>query len=217
MKKKIFLFVLFLFLLFPFSVSALTYNVNGVDYEVVDAETLRDYCYYTYYNDFTSNHLWVGYNNYNNNNVYFCNLFSDNHYMVDSNNNISYTLHYFINYRTDSYHRQIMFDGTDFSITNDTGIMRSQNDVQTGFSYNNPVIENYYYTDFLAQDGTVFMQGNFTFNDIESKYTINNSSTDIDFPIDKNEFYTLLILVGTLIIMLFLKWCFPFKFGGDLK
>lgn len=38
-----------------------------------------------------------------------------------------------------------------------------------------------------------------------------------DFPIQKTEFYALLVLLGSLIIMLFLKWCFPFKGGSDLK
>ena len=39
----------------------------------------------------------------------------------------------------------------------------------------------------------------------------------IEFPINKNEFYTLLVEVGVLIMIIFLKWCFPFKGGSDLR
>lgn len=39
----------------------------------------------------------------------------------------------------------------------------------------------------------------------------------IEFPINKIEFYTLLVEVGVLIMIIFLKWCFPFKGGSDLK
>lgn len=35
--------------------------------------------------------------------------------------------------------------------------------------------------------------------------------------ITKSEFYTLLILISTLIMLIFLRWCFPFKGGKDLK
>lgn len=38
-----------------------------------------------------------------------------------------------------------------------------------------------------------------------------------NFPFDKTDFYTLLVLVGILIIMLFLKWCFPMKGGKNNK
>ena len=37
-----------------------------------------------------------------------------------------------------------------------------------------------------------------------------------NFPITKEEYYILLILISTLIIMQYLKWCFPFKGGSDL-
>lgn len=37
-----------------------------------------------------------------------------------------------------------------------------------------------------------------------------------NMPITQNDFYTLLVLIGVLITMLFLKWCFPFKGGTDL-
>lgn len=39
----------------------------------------------------------------------------------------------------------------------------------------------------------------------------------IEFPINKNEFYVLLVEVGVLIMIIFLKWCFPFKGGSDLR
>lgn len=35
--------------------------------------------------------------------------------------------------------------------------------------------------------------------------------------ITKSEFYTLLILISTLIMLIFLRWCFPFRGGKDLK
>lgn len=34
-----------------------------------------------------------------------------------------------------------------------------------------------------------------------------------NFPLDKTDFYTLLVLLGVLIIMIFFKWCFPMKGG----
>lgn len=34
--------------------------------------------------------------------------------------------------------------------------------------------------------------------------------------VTKNEFYALLVLLATLIMIIFLKWCFPFKGGKDL-
>lgn len=39
----------------------------------------------------------------------------------------------------------------------------------------------------------------------------------IEFPITKTEFYALLVEVGVLIMIIFLKWCFPFKGGSDLR
>lgn len=38
-----------------------------------------------------------------------------------------------------------------------------------------------------------------------------------NFPVTKNEFYVLLVLISTLIMMQFLKWCFPFKGGSDFR
>lgn len=37
-----------------------------------------------------------------------------------------------------------------------------------------------------------------------------------NFPITKNDFYTLLVMLGTLIMMLFLRWLFPTKGGKNL-
>lgn len=37
-----------------------------------------------------------------------------------------------------------------------------------------------------------------------------------DFPITKTDFYALLVLLATLIMIIFLKWCFPFRGGKDL-
>ena len=37
-----------------------------------------------------------------------------------------------------------------------------------------------------------------------------------DFPITKTDFYALLVLLATLIIFLFLRWCFPLKGGKNL-
>lgn len=58
----------------------------------------------------------------------------------------------------------------------------------------------------------------FTFQDIEDSYEdyCNVTNVEVDFPFDKNEFYTLLMLVATLILMLFFKWCFPMKGGKKI-
>lgn len=59
---------------------------------------------------------------------------------------------------------------------------------------------------------------------ITSDITINATLTEkdvipvyIEFPINKTEFYALLVEVALLIMIIFLKWCFPFKGGSDLK
>lgn len=65
---------------------------------------------------------------------------------------------------------------------------------------------------------------NINFTNITSDITINATLEEkdiipvyIEFPITKNEFYALLVEVGLLIMIIFLKWCFPFKGGSDLK
>ena len=62
------------------------------------------------------------------------------------------------------------------------------------------------------------------FTNITSDITINATLEEkvvipvyMEFPINKTEFYVLLVEVGVLIMMLFLKWCFPFKGGSDLR
>lgn len=101
--------------------------------------------------------------------------------------------------------------------------------IQT-ISYND--INNYYSMEDIKDydSGDIVFTNNFTFNDIECKYNTsdcqNNSGGDIpdepsededsNFPITKNEYYALLVLVGILIFMLFFKWCFPMKGGKKL-
>lgn len=92
----------------------------------------------------------------------------------------------------------------------------------------NHQLENYSYNSDLY---------NFTGWSIENDLDISNITSDIvirgtleqkaitpvyiknfdDFPITKTEFYSLLVLLGTLIMIIFLKWCFPFKGGSDLR
>lgn len=57
-----------------------------------------------------------------------------------------------------------------------------------------------------------------TFQDIEDSYEdyCNITNVEVDFPFDKNDFYVLLILVAIIIMMLFLKWCFPMKGGKKI-
>lgn len=47
-------------------------------------------------------------------------------------------------------------------------------------------------------------------------YTEYLNSNNLSYNITKNEFYLTPLLVGLLIIMLFLKWCFPMKGGKSV-
>lgn len=77
--------------------------------------------------------------------------------------------------------------------------------------------------------GSIFKEANFTYtppsNDCptcevceECQECEEGGPVEVsNFPFDKTDFYTLLVLIGILIIMLFLKWCFPMKGGKNNK
>lgn len=43
-----------------------------------------------------------------------------------------------------------------------------------------------------------------------------NTENNLSYNLDKNEFYTIPVFLGLIIMMLFLKWCFPMKGGKRL-
>lgn len=97
-------------------------------------------------------------------------------------------------------------------------------EVEKGSSHQ---LENYSYNSDLY---------NFTGWSIENDLDISNITSDIiirgtleqkvitplyiknfnDFPITKTEFYSLLVMIAILMLMLFLRWCFPMKGGKNL-
>lgn len=210
-NNKLVLFLLILLLLIiPNKVGALDFTVNNQNYIVEDVETFRDYCYYTYFKESDFTYLYV----YQilSNGTYFCKLIDDTWTFTapdPTSSKISVT---------SSNGSKVLQFTTDSSFvpTNNQndGIVLTYSNSNTSFVLNHsnyPIIYNNYLGGFI--------EPNFTIEDIENKYNPVEEPTDlnIDFPISKEEFYVLLVLVATLIMMLFLKWCFPFKMGGDLK
>ena len=206
-KKLIFLFI-FLFLFFSYfsNCYALTFSdSNQIEHEVTDYETLRDYCYFTY--KISSNDESLSFLYLSNRTCYY----SYNNGLVRvAPNSASYCL--YSNNNCVSIHK-VVFDSS-FNITSTTNT--------TYFTYNSSNFKFSNLNFYDSDSSTVVRELNYTFNDIEQKYSNNNSSSteqenqNNNSIITKNEFYVLLVLVGTLIIMLFLKWCFPFKGGTDL-
>lgn len=58
----------------------------------------------------------------------------------------------------------------------------------------------------------IFIRATLQEKEVNAVYVKNFPETQVT----KNEFYALLVLLATLIMIIFLKWCFPFKGGKDL-
>lgn len=109
-----------------------------------------------------------------------------------------YTITYYVNnevYQTIEVEEGTSHNLLDYSYNSDTHIF-------SGWQYDETL-------DFTNITSDIIINSTLEKKDVIPVY--------IEFPINKNEFYTLLVEVGVLIMIIFLKWCFPFKGGSDLK
>ena len=265
MKKKLLIFLgIFIFIIIPKNVFALSYEVEGTTYQVNDETSLLHYCYFNLpFTDDLKDFVFFKFDN----SQYRCFILgSDPHsWKTSTSAGLNWT----------GSTSGILFNSSDFSIINTptgTGtnympnsggsLLYSTADLLGGgsvgflFSKNlsiEDITSNYFFTityylndeeyltynvsahsshnlyNYSIPEGFSFSgwsyDENIDLSDITSNVSIYGYLTEIEptytiinnFPITKNEFYALLIMLGTLIIMLFLKWCFPFKSGSDLK
>lgn len=159
MKKILFIICLSLFIL-PSSVFALSYTANdGNTYEVIDLETYRDFCYFTY----GSSGFIVGFDNYR----YFC------VYPYPSNTNINF---YYdsstLGYRATETLKQVIVDYTDnFNVK---GYTSSQPVYMTGLYVST---FNIYSDNSLS---SIRFNSNISSQDILNKYSSGGSSESTD-------------------------------------
>ena len=133
------------------------------------------------------------------NNIDLTNITSD----ITINGTISdkpiYQVKYYIN--NELYHTDNVIEGNNYTLISYTDYNQYTHTF-SGWTYDNNI-------DFT----NVRQNIDITSTLIEKEKT----PVYIDFPIDKNDFYSLLFMLGILISMLFLKWCYPFKMGGEYK
>lgn len=201
MKKILFIFLLGIIVI-PFNTYATTINNNNT-YQVkcktynVDTSNDRsvlDYFYYTYFYtmDNHENLNFMLFKTSSNTERYSFYIFSSDYTL--SGRNLSATTNCLYNGNSGN-----------FTCTTSTNSIPTEN-ADMIFKYSNVSL-----LDFTS---------NITSSDIESSYqdycNIPNVNVNVDFPFTKEDFYTLLILIGTIIMMLFLKWTFPMKGGRKL-
>lgn len=227
MNKKILLFIfLSLFCFMPLKTNALSFIANDKEYEVTDLETYRDYIYFEKikpnYNSEDSStynykYLICGYDIFYNYHRYKC-LFkvskTDSKYFP-------YVGDDKLIFMDNSYAGSVKIDfGTNIvGNSNNYSTEQGQMDFKSDKGYFSNVTIKHENSSYDLED---YLQPNFTYEDIENKYVVQEEPTEeptnvnISFPIDKEEFYVLLVLIATLIMMLFLKWCFPMKGGKKI-
>lgn len=217
-KNKILILLVSLFSIFVISdrVDALTYIANdNKEYNVNlnDSESFRDYCYFKFVKPDNKKNLIV----YSYDSSFYCiyNSTSDFTIFGDSSTIDLYYDASPVNY----LYSQYSYDGSLYL----ENISKS--------SFKSIYYNNIYYTndDILIGGGNPgnFFDKNFTFDDIENKYISSvepiseqpsNNDEDIsnDFPITKNDFYTLLVLLGVSILIQIFRFVFPMKGGKNL-
>lgn len=85
------------------------------------------------------------------------------------------------------------------------------------YEYNSDLYNSYGWTYDSRIDLTNITSDVNIYRTVEQKYITPVYIKNItDFPIQKKDFYVLLVLLATLILMLFLKWSFPLKGGKNL-
>lgn len=203
MKKYLLLLFLFGIIFIPRNTFALdkTYEVNDVTYNTDTPERVLDYFYFTYIESLPN---------------------SSDYDFILQNQNGSYVFTYFTN---DFVVQFVQGSGSS------TSIMLSATDICDyiesfdtnrcmGISSISPTYVFYSTTNIVYNDNT-YVFSNTSTEEILSRYNTSdsggsNDNINIDFPITKNDFYALLILLGTIIMMLFFKWTFPMKGGRKL-
>lgn len=200
------LFVLvYFFLLKPLRVSALTFNPNGTEITVTDTETLRDYCFYKFrYNasDVEMTALFVSKDIANRYECAIAYSSFDYFYKYDNTKMYGYNNGSSVNFS--KYYYNANFEYTTTSTQSYANI------------YNNQI---YFASSPVYSDNnhsSILINSNFTFNDILSKYPTSEGESSVSSPINKEEFYTLLVILSLLIWLLFLRWCFPMSRGKGL-
>ena len=200
--KGIFFWSLLLIVLSPITTKALTYNVNDVDYELNENNVL-DYCYYNYVKN-TYDNLIVFTNGMNNYGCLTFSTFEKVSYYTSSYNSIT------LNTRGNKNTFVSWTFNEDFSTSSYSSVSSYSFTFKSIIYTNLDIYEN-------KNSSTIYTSSNFTFNDIESRYIIEEP---IEEPIEedtdkitRNDFYALLVMFGILIMMLFLKWLFPFRIG----
>ena len=208
MKKILYLISLFLFFIIPVNTFALSFvDKNGIEKDL-NADTWAEYCYITYGKNYPNFMVTHFYNNSTGVDWYYCDMFKDLNYIYDYDGNGSYNRLYYVNNDTTDktfsriYTKNFNEIISNFSLqSNPIGV----NDIEY-FKHNFDIFSN-------VSHSIIGKNSNLDTSIFEKQ----EENTNINFPITKDEFYSLLVLVGTLIMMLFLKWCYPFKMGGNLK
>lgn len=174
MKKYLFIILsIFVFFFFTDRVEALSYEVNDIIYQVTDTESLRDYCYFTYFKNSDFNHLFITFNS--SNNVFSCNFYSNGnsnttHYLnIYSSGNISLSFSSTasstdVHYLTHKIDNSFINDTAGYESFNNTGSISVRNSNLT-LIYND---ENLY-----DINNNLILSSNYTFQDIENNYVLN--------------------------------------------
>ena len=193
MKNKFFILFITIFCIFTFSdkVSALSFNVNDVDYQVTDTESLRDYCYFKYVKDNSSiKDLFVFYNTYNN--KYYCLLFPGNldyllvsdylHFKELSNFN-SFTNNNFYSYNSSfGNETHSTYYGSSVPINRlQSGYFHTFNVYNSGNSNG-------------TSRGSLYKSSNFSFSDIVNKYYYN---FNINYYLNNDLYYSITVGGGS--------------------
>lgn len=200
--KKILLIFLLGIIIIPIKTNAATINNNNT-YQVkcktynVDTSndrTILDYFYYTYFYTMENHDSlnFMLFKTRSNMEQYSFYIFSSDYTL--SGSNLFATTNCLYNGATGN-----------FTCTQTTNTIPTENS-NISFKYSNISLLSY--------------TSNITSSDIESSYedycNIPNVDVNVDFPFTKEEFYTLMLLVGTIIMMLFFKWTFPMKGGKKI-
>lgn len=215
MKKRIFLFFIISFFCFvPFNSYALsnedTYVVNDTTYNVnmENEQTILDYFYYTYYKNFE-----------NNQDYYFTMIYSNSKYN-------------FVIFKNDSTISTFGSNILKIKNTNpyifsldDNNNLTSKTQLAIPRGYQSESMRVIYSSIDLIVDNTNYFESNITTEQIESRYIIEEpieeptgepTNENIIFPINKEEFYALLVLLSVFFLTNYFKWCFPMKGGKKL-
>lgn len=217
MKKKFLFLFLLLIIFIPKDTFALsnsdTYVANdGITYnvDISNSESVLDYYFFNYI------YTLQNYENYN-----FCLGIEDAVYRFYFTESTQFTFIDYSNNRTriSSGTTAYYIDSNNGTLNNTTAQVRLQ-----AFPKGNNTNGLYYSTFNLEYNSSVSFFANITASDILSRYIQPEEPEEPPPPEDMSKediynglqqtAYVGLVLLATLILMLFFKWCFPFRSGG---